>query len=67
MNNLTQLVNDSLYATNLISDCTPGKFPRVKETDTRWKQELINKNQKIKKIQEITWDVLWTYLIKLHS
>ena len=25
VNNITQLVNDSLYATNLISDCIPGK------------------------------------------
>ena len=37
MNNLTQLVNDSLYAINLISDCIPTKFPKVKEIDTKWK------------------------------
>ena len=44
MNNLTQLVNDSLYVINLILDCILGKLPKAKEADTRWKQELINKN-----------------------
>ena len=30
MNNVTQVVNDSLYAINLILDCTPAMLPRVK-------------------------------------
>ena len=67
MNNTTQLINDSLYATNLISDCTPGKLPKVKEVDSRWKQEIIDKNQKISKLQGISWDNMWSYLIKPHS
>ena len=66
-NNITQLINDSLYATNLILDCIPGKLPRVKETKTRWKQELVNKDQKISKLQGISWDIMWTYLIRPHS
>ena len=67
MNNTTQLINDSLYATNLILDCTPGKLPKVKEADSRWKEEIINKNQQISKLQGISWDIMWTYLIKPHS
>ena len=67
MNNITHLVNNSLYATNLISDCIPGKLPKVKETDTRWKQELVNKNQQINKLQGISWDIMWTFLIKSHN
>ena len=67
MNNTTQLINDILYATNLISDCTLGKFPKVKEADSRWKEEIINKNQQIRKLQGISWDIMWTYLIKPHS
>ena len=67
MNNITQLVNDSLYATNLILDFIPGKLPKVKETDTRWKQELVNKDQQISKLQGISLDIMWTYLIKPHS
>ena len=67
MSNIKQLVNDSLYATNLIADYIPGKLPRVKEIDSRWKQELANKNQQINKIQGISWDIMWTYLIKPHS
>ena len=50
MNNTTQLINDSLYATNLILDCTPGKLPKVKEADSRWKEEIINKSQHIIKL-----------------
>lgn len=37
MNNVTQLVNDNLYAINLIADCTPGQLPKLKETDHGWK------------------------------
>lgn len=67
MDNLTQLVNDNLYAANLISDCTPGKLSKVKEIDKIWKQDLISKDQQINKTQEITWDALWSHLIKPHS
>ena len=45
MSNMTQLINDSLYVTNLILDCTPGSLPKVKEADYRWKEEIVNKNQ----------------------
>ena len=45
MNNATQLINDRFYATNLISDCTLGELPKVKEANSRWKEEIINKNQ----------------------
>ena len=67
MNNTTQLINDSLYATNLILDSTPGELPKVKEVHSRWKEEIINKNQHISKLQGISWDIMWTYLIKTHS
>ena len=67
MNNTTQLINDSLYATNLISDCTPGELPKVKDADSRWKEEINNKNQQISKLQGISWDNMWSYLIKPHS
>jgi len=67
MNNVTQMVNDNLYAINLIADCSPSQLPRVKETDHRWKQEIINKNQQIGQLQGISWDTMWTYLIKPHS
>ena len=58
MSNMTQLINDSLYATNLISDCTPGIIPKVKEGDYRWKEEIVNKNQQINKLQGISWDIM---------
>ena len=61
MNNTTQFTNDSLYTTNLISDCIPGELPKVKEADFRWKEEIINKNQQISKLQGISWDNMWSY------
>ena len=67
MNNITQLINDSLYDTNLISDCIPGELPKVKEADSRWKQEIVDKNKKISKLQGISWDNMWSYLIKPRS
>ena len=67
MGNITQFINDSLYAINLISDCVPGSLPKVKETDCRWKEEMMNKSQQINKLQTISWDNMWTYLIKPHN
>jgi len=64
MNNITQFINDSLYSINLISDCVPGSLPKVKETENRWKEEMINKSQQIDKLQAISWENMWTYLIK---
>ena len=45
MNNLVGLINDSLYAANLISDCIPSKLPKVKEIEKQWKHDLANKDQ----------------------
>ena len=61
------MVDDNLYEINLITYCSPGQLPKVKETDLRWKQEIINKNQQIGQLQGISWDSMWTYLIKPHS
>ena len=66
-NNVTYIVNDNLYAINLIVDCSPCQLPRVNETDLRWKQEIINKNQQIGQLQGISWDSMWTYLNKTRS
>ena len=67
MSNITQFINDSLYAINLISDCVPGSLPKVKETDCRWKEEMMSKSQQINKLQAISWDNMWTYLIKPYN
>ena len=64
MSNITQFINDSLYSINLISDCVPGSLPKVKETKNRWKEEMINKIQQIDKLQAISWENMWAYLIK---
>ena len=64
MGNITQFINDSLYATNLISGCVLGSFLKVEDTDRRWKEEILNKNQQINELQTISWDNMWTYLIK---
>ena len=60
-------MNDNLYAINLIADCSLGQLPRIKETDHSWKQAITNKNHQIGQLQGISWDTMWTYLIKPHS
>ena len=67
MKNLVVLINDSLYAANLISNCIPGKIPKVKEIEKQWKHDLSNKYQQSSAIQGITWDAFWFYLVKPHS
>jgi len=38
--NLVELINNSLYLSNLITECSPRKLPSVKALEHMWKQEL---------------------------
>ena len=67
MNSLVELINDNLYTANLISDCIPGKLPKVKDLEKQWKQELTSKDQQIGAMQGLSWDAFWFYLVKPHS
>ena len=36
-NNLIELINTSLYLSNLITECSPGKLLKVKSLEQQWK------------------------------
>jgi len=64
--NLIELINDTLYLSNLISECTPGKLPSAKALEQTCKQELEKRERLITSIQSLTWDTFWFFLVKPH-
>jgi len=65
--NLIELINDTLYLSNLISECSPGKLPSMKALEQTWKQELEKRERLITSIQTLTWETFWFFLVKPHS
>jgi len=65
--NLIELINDTLYLSNLILECTPGKLPSAKALEQKCKRELAKKDRLIASIQSLTWDTFWFFLVKPHS
>lgn len=65
--NLIELINDTLYLSNLISQCTPGKLPSAKALEQTCNQELEKKERLIAGIQSLTWDTFWFFLVKQYS
>ena len=65
--NLIELIIDTLYLFNLISQFTPGKFPSTKASEQTCNQELENKERLIADIQSLTWDTFWFFLVKPYS
>ena len=45
--NLIELINDTLYMSNLISECTPGKLPSAKALEETCKKELEKRERLI--------------------
>lgn len=66
-NNLVELINDTLYLSNLITECSPGKLPSVKALEQTWKQELEQREILITCIQTLTWETFWFFLVKPYS
>ena len=65
--NLVELINDTLYLSNLISQCTPGKLLSAKALEQTCNQELEKKEKLIASIQSLTWDTFWFFLVKPYS
>lgn len=65
--NLVKLIIDTMYLSNLISECTQGKLPSVKELEQTWKQELEKRQRLIVGIQTLTWETFWFFLVKPYS
>lgn len=67
INGVIELVNNSLHMSNLISDCSPGKLPKVKALKHHWRQELKSREKQIGEVQNLTWDKFLFLLVKPHS
>jgi len=65
--NLVELVNDTLYLANMISQCTPGKLTSAKTLEQSCYPELEKTGRLITGINSLTWDTYWLFLIKPYS
>ena len=65
--NLIELINDTLYLYNLISQCTLGTLPSAKVLEQTCNQELEKNGILITGIQSLTWDTFWILLVKPYS
>ena len=55
--NLVELINDTLYLSNMISQCTPRKLLSTKTLEQSCYQEL----------EKNGWDTYWLFLVKPYS
>ena len=65
--NLVELVNNTLYLSNMISQCTPGKLTATKILEQSCYPELEKNGRLIAGINSLTWDAYWFFLVKPHS
>ena len=65
--NLIELINDTLYLSNLISQCTPGKLSLAIALEQTCNQELEKMERLIAGIQSLTWDTFWFFLVKPYN
>jgi len=62
--NLVELINDTLYLSNMISQCTLGKLLLAKTLEQSCYQELEKNGRLITGINSLTWDTYWLFLVK---
>lgn len=65
--NLVELVNNTLYLSNMISQCTPEKLTAMKTLEQSRYQDLEEKGRLIVGINSLTWDTYWFFLVKPHT
>lgn len=65
--NLVELVNHTLYLSNMITQCTPGKLTPAKTLEQSCYPELEKTGRLIARINSLTWDTYWLFLIKPYS
>ena len=65
--NLVELVNNTLYLSNVISQCTPGQLTATKMLEHSCYPELEKNRRLIAGINSLTWDAYWFFLIKPYS
>ena len=67
ISNLIELINNTLYLSNMISQCTPSKLLSAKTLEQSCNQELEKNRMLIAGIQSLTWDTYWLFLVKPYS
>lgn len=65
--NLVELVNNTLYLSNMISQCTPGQLTATKMLEHSCYPELEKNGRLIAGINSLTWDAYWFFLVKPYS
>ena len=65
--NLVDLVNNTLYLANMISQCTLGKMTTTNKLEQSCYPELEEKGRLIAKINSLKLEAYWLFLIKPHT
>ena len=65
--NLVELVNNTLYLSNVISQCTPGQLTATNMLEHSCYRELEKNGRLIAGINSLTWDAYWFFLVKPHN
>jgi len=63
-NNLIDLVNDTLYLTNIVTQCTPGKVITAHTLEQSCYPELENRGKLIAGVNSLSIETYWHFLIK---
>lgn len=65
--NLIELVNNTLYLSNTISQCTPGQLTIANILEHSCYPDLEKSARLIAGVNSLTWDAYWFFLIKPYS
>ena len=65
--NMINLVNDTLYLANMISQCTPGSITTANMLEQRNYPDLEKQGRLIAGVNTLTSDAYWHFLIKPHT
>jgi len=66
-NNIIETINDNLHNANLIHECPPGSLPDIRALETHWQETFKAREEAIKQLTKLDWEVYWRYLVKPHS
>ena len=65
--NMIDLVNNTLYLANMISQCTPGSITTANMIEQTSYHGLEEKRKLIAGVNTLTSDAYWLFLIKPHT
>ena len=65
--NLIELINNTLYLSNMISQCTPGKLKTTNTLEQTCYPDCEKKGRLIAGINSLNMEAYWLFLIKPHT